>query len=129
MTGRSCRQRADGVASVVSPDGPPHFSIEHGVAVLIVGGDGMASPHDQLTGVVSDRWWRGVPYLDSSDWSVTVQNGLHTADELVPLYLARVRPGDCPAPVDGVQVCMEKNCVNPSPVPVITTGKVDCINE
>ena len=32
-------------------------------------------------------------------------------------YLARVRPGDGPAPVDGVQVCMEKNGVNPSPVP------------
>ena len=54
------------VEAVAAPGGSPHFSIEHGVAVLVGGGDGLASPHDQLTDVVGDRWPRGVPYLDSS---------------------------------------------------------------
>ena len=104
------------VASVVAPNGPLYLGVERGVAGLVAGGNGLASAHDQITGVVGDWWRRGVPYLHSPDWSVTVKDVLHAADEFIPLQLARVRPGDSPAPVDGVQVSVEAGEVDSSPV-------------
>ena len=49
----------------VAPDGPPHFSVDQAVGVLVAGGGVLTVPHELLTGVIGGG--AGFPILSASE--------------------------------------------------------------